>query len=440
MSPQSSRALMTRLLLPDDVVFTCQNCGACCRNDWLIGVDDATHARLRDVDWAAREPGLGDGAKLVPLAAPLPTGERTTFARTPAGACAFLTADTRCAIHRHLGAAAKPQVCREFPYSFVATPDGVAVGVSFACTAVRAHQGRSLPEQQDEIQAVLGGSRRVRSLPDPIVLYSSVDISWEQYRPIETALLEILGHDECSLPVALVAGSALVSLCVGLTQVEARARREGRAPTETLIGGLAQLRADRYRRILVVAAGARYPRRPSLTPLAPLYTWLELGRRRMSRVGLVAALYRNYFRFRRGRGRLPDHITGGPPVALEAVRAVRFDATHPEIDGFLREYWRHVVVRKTLTPMHGVFRGYQTMLVLYAFTKWAARLAALRQGRAEAGPADVRDAVRLVEQRFIQHARFGDIFSLNPVLTIMADRLYQSPAFVRTAALEPPVV
>jgi Fe-S-cluster containining protein len=429
--------LVTKLILAERVVFTCQNSGACCRNDWLIGVDDAAHDRLRDVDWPAVDPALGPDAKFARLAAPLPGGERMTFARTPAGRCVFLAADERCSIHRHLGAAAKPQVCREFPYSFVQTPDGVAVGVSFACTAVRAHQGRPLTEQQDEVAGVLAGSTRVGALPDPIVLYSSVDITWEQYRPIEAALLAILGHDECAFAVSLLAGSALVSLCVGLTQVEARARREGRPPTETLVGGLEQLSSDRFRRLLAIAAHARYPRRPSLTPLAPLYTWLEFSRRPLSRVGLVAALYRNYFRFRRGKGRLPDLITGGAPFDIEAVQAVRFDTTPADIDGFLREYWSHVVFRKTLTPVHGVFRGYQTMLVLYAFMKWSAKLIALRGGRSTASDADVRDAVRLVEQRFVLHARFADMFSLSPVLTMMADRLYQQPSFVRTAALEP---
>ncbi len=33
-------------MLPDDVVFTCQQSGACCRNDWLIGVEDSARARL----------------------------------------------------------------------------------------------------------------------------------------------------------------------------------------------------------------------------------------------------------------------------------------------------------------------------------------------------------------------------------------------------------
>jgi len=428
---------VTRLLLPDDVVFTCQQSGACCRNDWLIGVDDGARARLDAVDWTRVDPPLPPGPKFRPLPFVLAGGERATFARRPDGACVFLEPDERCGIHTRLGAGAKPQVCREFPYSFVDTPDGVAVGLSFACTAVRAHQGRALSEQQAEIREVLAGSTRVRRLPDPLVLYASVDITWAQYRAIEAALLALLDHDEATLPTALLAGSVLISLCVGLSRVEARARREGRPPTETLVGGLAQLEADRYRKVLAIAAQARYPRRPRLMPLAPLYTWLEFSRRRPSRVGLVLALYRNVFRFRRGRGRLPDWITGGPPFDIADVQAVAFDAAAPEIGAFFREYWRHVVFRKTLTPLHGVFRGYQTMLALYAFTKWAAKLTALRRGRSAVALADVQDAVRLIEQRFVLHARFADVFTLSPVLTVMADRLFQDPAFVRGAVLEP---
>lgn len=97
------------LLLPDNVVFTCQQSGACCRGDWLIGVGDASHTRLRDVAWERLDPALA-GAALAPLPSPLPSGERTTFARRPDGACVFLAPDARCGIHRHLGGGAKPQV------------------------------------------------------------------------------------------------------------------------------------------------------------------------------------------------------------------------------------------------------------------------------------------------------------------------------------------
>src|SRR5919108_4716569 len=202
------------LLLDDAVVFTCQNSGACCRSDWLIGVDAAAHARLRDVDFSAHDGALPGAGAFVPLPFPLPSGERVTFARRPDGACVFLTADRRCGVHRHRGAAAKPQVCREFPYHFVETPDGVAVGVSFACTAVRGHHGAGLAAQQDEIRAVLADSARVERLPEPLTLFGTIDIAWEAYRPIEIALLDLLGNRRHPLPVALLAGSALVSLCI----------------------------------------------------------------------------------------------------------------------------------------------------------------------------------------------------------------------------------
>jgi hypothetical protein len=102
----------------------------------------------------------------------------------------------------------------------------------------------------------------------------------------------------------------------------------------------------------------------------------------------------------------------------------------------LREYWSHVLFRKTLAPMHGIFRGYQTLLALYSFMKLAARLHAWRAGRPAAGLADVKEAVRLVERAFVLHARYTDLFGLAPMVTVLADRLYQQPSFVRTAVLE----
>ena len=116
---------------------------------------------------------------------------------------------------------------------------------------------------------------------------------------------------------------------------------------------------------------------------------------------------------------------------------MRFDAAAPGVDAFLREYWSHVIARKTLTPMHGIFRGYQTLLALYSFMKLAARLRALRAGRSVAALADVREAVRLVERAFVLHARYTDLFRLTPMVTVIADRLYRQPSFVRTAVLEP---
>ncbi len=421
------------LLLADGVVFTCQSCGDCCRSDWLIGVDDASHAALKTVEWGRYDPALGPGEKFWPLPRPLASGERMTFARAPSGACVFLTAESRCGIHDHLGHGAKPQVCREFPYHFVETPDGVAAGLSFACSAVLHHRGEPLAGQAAAVADIVAGSARVVKLPDPITLYAGVDVGWPQYRAIEEALLAILGDEAIPVPNALLTGSLLVALAVSLARLEQRGTGGG----PTLDAGLAELARERYRRLVEVAMTVAPPARGSLAYLAPLYTWLQFSRRKTSRVGLVLALYRNYLRFRRRSGRLPDLLGDHGSFAVGAVERIAFVTDDAETAAFLREYWRHVIARKTLTPMHGVLRGYHTILTLYGLTKWIAKLRAHREGRTRTTLPDVREAVRLVERRVVLHAQFARIFELSPVLTLLADRLYRERGFGRRVVLEP---
>ena len=69
--------------------------------------------------------------------------------------------------------------------------------------------------------------------------------------------------------------------------------------------------------------------------------------------------------------------------------------------------------------------------------KLAARLHASARAEPCTTLADVKEAVRLVERAFVLHARYTDLFTLTPMVTVMADRLYQQPSFVRTATLEP---
>ncbi len=423
------------LLLAADVVFTCQSCGDCCRSDWLIGVTEAEHARLAPVNWSRHDPALGPGEKFRTLPLPLLSGETMTFARAPSGGCVFLGPENRCGIHTHLGYGAKPQVCREFPYHFVETPDGVTAGLSFACSAVLHHRGVPLAQQRDAVADVLTGSARVARLPDPIVLYSGVDITWPQYRAIEDGLLAILADATVPFPRALMAGSLLIALAVSLARIEQRATDT--TPRQSLTAALAELAGERYRRLIDVAATVRPPIRRTLTHLAPLYTWLEFSRRRTCRAGLVLSLYRNYLRFRRGSGRLPDLLTDGETFDVAAVDRVHFDADTADVSRFLREYWRHVIARKTLVPMHGVFRGYQTLLVLYAFTRYLTKLTAHRDNRSVTTLDDLRLAVRLIDQRFLLHANFAEVFELSPILALLTDRLYRHRGFVARCVLEP---
>ncbi len=425
------------LILADNVVYTCQNSGACCRNDWLIGVDTVSYAKLQDIDWVKYDPVLGQGEKFKKLDTPLPSGEMITFERNSCGECVFLTKDAKCGIHNHLGYREKPQVCKEFPYYFVETPDGVNVGLSFACTAVRSHKGKSLSEQKPEILEVLSGSYRVRRIPDSINLFSLLDISWKEYKWVEEGLLAIFNQQQFSFPLALIAGSIFNSVCITLKQVEETAKKSNETPKETLQGGLEKLKQDNYRRVFAIAENIGYPKNSTLTYLAPFYTWLQLSKKQSSRFALLFNLYGNYFKFRKGRGIVPDFITQKEPFDIEQIKKIRFMTNNQDIDHFLREYWIHVLFRKTLTPMHGVFRGYQTLLVLYGFMKWSAKLQAHQNGRTQVNIEDIQEAIRMVEQRFILHAQFTNIFKLSTVLTAMIDRLYLHNTFVPGVVLEP---
>ena len=49
------------------------------------------------------------------------------------GVCVFLEADDRCAIHRRLGAAAKPAICQQYPFALVQTEGGRRAGIDPGC-------------------------------------------------------------------------------------------------------------------------------------------------------------------------------------------------------------------------------------------------------------------------------------------------------------------
>ena len=293
-----------------------------------------------------------------------------------------------------------------------------------------------MSEQKNEIKEVLEGSYRVRQIPDIFPLFSGIDITWKDYKPIEDGLLNIFQQSQFSFPLSLISGNIFISVCISLKQVEDLAKKENQQPKETLLGGLDKLKQDQYRRIYDIAENLQYPKGGSLTYLAPFYTWLQFSKQKTSRVGLLLNLYGNYFKFRKGRGLLPDFLTQKESFDIAEIRRIRFMTQNKDIDNFLREYWTHVIFRKSLTPMHGVFRGYQTLLVLYGLMKWIAKLQAFHNGRKQVNLDDIKDAVRIVEQRFILHAQFTEIFRLSSVLTIMADRLYLKPKFVPEVVLE----
>src|SRR5262245_22506636 len=101
------------IILDDSGRFSCGSCTQCCDQPWRTVIEADKAAALDRHDWtkypqlaghrfyhapADGQPGMLDLAK----------GEGTK--------CIFLDIDKRCIIHKELGAAAKPAMCRQFPY------------------------------------------------------------------------------------------------------------------------------------------------------------------------------------------------------------------------------------------------------------------------------------------------------------------------------------
>ena len=115
--------------------FTCACCGTCCRNDWLVTVDEAGYERNRA--FFARTGREGEfAAAFTPLAGRRAAGEYAAIAKRPGGGCWFLREDNLCLLHREAGYEHLDGVCRLFPRYPMRTARGVEVTLSFSCPEV----------------------------------------------------------------------------------------------------------------------------------------------------------------------------------------------------------------------------------------------------------------------------------------------------------------
>lgn len=89
--------------------FKCLGCGACCRiKDGIVRVSDEEIERISSFLGMSSSAFIRDETELSPDRKGLVLKSRED------GACAFLTAENKCAIHE-----VKPDKCRSFPYEWV---------------------------------------------------------------------------------------------------------------------------------------------------------------------------------------------------------------------------------------------------------------------------------------------------------------------------------
>ncbi len=180
---------------PQDVVFTCSECGDCCRS-LNVPVGPAERRALEGLDWTGRVERLVSGPATVPVRDQGGVGRR--LPRHDDGACTYLGDDGRCLIHRHFGAEAKPLACRLYPFSFHQVGQGYAVDCSFSCRALSRGEGKPLKNYRSEWSELVDAGAASPQLR--YRLASKTKLSLEMAATFQTFLKRFLGDRSLSIP------------------------------------------------------------------------------------------------------------------------------------------------------------------------------------------------------------------------------------------------
>jgi len=109
--------------------------------------------------------------------------------------CLFLDFDGLCIIHKELGEAAKPAMCRQFPFLSSRTWVDQRVFLNFGCPSVQAQRGKLLAEQTREIAEVVPTSGRPAQ-PDAMVPFDGRSkVTLAKYNALMDRAMEIFGED-----------------------------------------------------------------------------------------------------------------------------------------------------------------------------------------------------------------------------------------------------
>ena len=124
--------------------FQCEMCGRCCKNDWLVTLDENSYQRNRRV-FSERGETADFAAAFLPLQGTSCPGEYACIAKKESGGCWFLENDNRCRLHREFGHEHLDSVCMTFPRYPISSARGVELTLTMNCPAVLKRLTRSEP-------------------------------------------------------------------------------------------------------------------------------------------------------------------------------------------------------------------------------------------------------------------------------------------------------
>jgi Fe-S-cluster containining protein len=207
--------------LADAARFQCCGCGACCHN-WGVSVDDPSRKRIEE--HLAKKPHPKWGAEI-----PFESAGGRPLLKLVNGACAYLTDDHLCWLHKEFGPEIKPLICRTYPRQPTVTSEGVFTSLTYSCHTAAGY----LASDEDDARPVVEVALDYGEAPPPFRFSDDIALDPELFRRIDTAVMALLDRKDLAVGVRLCAADRLVAaLKTALTNgdsIEARAILDGAA-------------------------------------------------------------------------------------------------------------------------------------------------------------------------------------------------------------------
>jgi Fe-S-cluster containining protein len=180
---------------PDGQHYDCVQCAKGCRSPWRIRIDHSSEAKIYGSPLDRRLREQHQAPTLITEA------DGTVLPARHEGACVFLNGNL-CSVHAEMGVEAKPLGCRQFPFLYQPTPDGIFVGVSFYCTAVQENTGRLLADHQPELEPIVANLSLEMIGENPIRITPEISTDWSGYKTLEAHLTSMISSFGCEMGVA----------------------------------------------------------------------------------------------------------------------------------------------------------------------------------------------------------------------------------------------
>ena len=379
------------LQFPEDVRFSCTECGDCCRSvDLLLGPGE--RERLAALDWAERESDLvgaqpADSIEIAGL------DGCHQLSKKPDGACIYLSRENQCRIHRHFGPEAKPLMCRIYPFGFYAMGERTAVDVSFYCRSVSQGNGAPIGERVADCARLLPS--RVSSDPRRHRIRDQVPLDGSTLWEIEHHMLSFLANDSLTLVDRVRCVVQFVRLATTGDPAQ---------PTAAV------LRTAMAKGIPIQIRETPLEATMDKTQRAVFYQWLHLvlnpAPRRLGR--LTPEAQATVHRQRETAGRRFRDRHGQPTVDgvelgvdFERIAQVKTDifvsgACRPSRDFLCAKIigQKFLVAGQTELPL---VEATLKFLVCFPMAVWTSKALAADRGAGEVAEADLRQAIRLID-------------------------------------------